>query len=842
MVQQLLSAQRTSSERLVGWLLRPTIIVSAASKPRELSSLHLQQKQRLPHLLTQAPLLQCKCYSQSSEKRNHPPRQGPPQASSSSTTMALYNSLTEQVEPLLAPPSSAAESQGVKGIACYTCGPTVYAPAHLGHARTYVWLDILRRCLEHQAAIHQQPSPLFVMNITDVDDKILNEAARKKNKEMPLQLARRFEAEFWNDWDALHCLRPHVVTRVTEHVESDIVPYIERLVDQGMAYQIGTNYSDDDNDESSPTAYGGIYFDVRAYEERMGTVTRYGKLAPPSISSDFYNRQPQVEQQLEGEHDTVAATPKTRQRTSLKRDKRDFALWKKRKSGEVMYWSSPWGDGRPGWHIECSAMIEAVQKQFESTHTFTLHAGGVDLKFPHHTNEIAQAEAYRFNNKTESSSSSSSATAPWEEWIRHWIHTGHLLINGQKMSKSLRNYVTVKTLISEVPTGASGAGLTSTLWSPADDFRLWCLGLSGAYRSRTTYSAERIKDSRVIRNKIVNFLLSGEEWLRRREEVTPDDGTDTVASTKWSVEDYALFVSVNDAAAKSRRALLFDLDGSTYVDQLVWIAEEGMFHLGREAAAKGSTEPIRAALSVLRDLLSLVGFSDATCRAGMMTSVTKTDDDRRGVVGGDRALIDELAKFRSAVRRAAIDDHKDENTTTSDSMKHILKLCDDARDKVFPALGVELKDGRVAVDIDEKKSFDDWSFCVPRSSNVITSNIVIPKSKRIAKAIKSGNFQTVPPEVLFRLGPYEGLFSTYDDEGFPTGKVDGSAISNTQLKKMRKVLAKHIKGLEKRRRTKVRLESKKDLYAHRRELRARMAAKKKAEARVERNRDSRDPM
>jgi cysteinyl-tRNA synthetase len=268
-------------------------------------------------------------------------------------SISLFDSLSESIQPL---PST----EG-KGLGWYTCGPTTYAPAHLGHARTYVCLDIVRRVVEARASRTDNIiPPLFVMNITDVDDKILTAAAEMKVS--PIALARKFEAEFWRDLDALNCLRPHVVTRVTECVESHIVPFIQRLVDQGFAYEI------DD----------GVYFHVRAFNEKLGTVTKYGKLAPAAAAQDF---------EITGRNESVA-------KTSQKKDPRDFVLWKRRKH-EPLSWSSPWGEGRPGWHIECSSMIEEIQSRFEATHLFLVHAGGVDLKFPHHTNEIAQSEAYR---------------------------------------------------------------------------------------------------------------------------------------------------------------------------------------------------------------------------------------------------------------------------------------------------------------------------------------------------------------------------------------------------------------------------------------------------------------
>ena len=468
-----------------------------------------------------------------------------PSSSHNRPSFVLFDSLSNTFKPV---PSFDKTQDGL-GLAWYTCGPTVYDAAHLGHARTYVWMDILRRILEHTQATCNRPAPLFVMNVTDVDDKILNRA--NENGEHPLALAKRWEEEFWNDLDALGCLRPHVVTRVTEHVETDIVPYIERLVEEEMAY----------------ITEKGIYFNVREYDSRMGHVTKYGKLAPPSAATDFFTR-----------HDPSPTD-------TVKRDERDFALWKIRKEGEDVYWSSPWGEGRPGWHIECSAMIESIQNLFRETHVFAVHAGGVDLKFPHHTNEIAQAEAYHPHR-----------VAVEGEWIPHWIHTGHLYIEGMKMSKSLKNFITVGALLSQ-------GKEESALSSPADDFRLWCLGLSGSYRGPATYSQTRLEEAKTVREKLVRFLVDGEEWLLK------SNGESKVK--RWGTHQVELYNKVMEVSESCFDALMgcqqqkyFDMDGAQYVESLVELSEQGRAYMTKVAPSEGPTEPLYEAMRVLRDQLS----------------------------------------------------------------------------------------------------------------------------------------------------------------------------------------------------------------------------------------------
>jgi cysteinyl-tRNA synthetase len=620
--------------------------------------------------------------------------------------LKIYDSLSQQMQSL---PSSQ------KALAWYTCGPTTYAPAHMGHARTYVCLDVLRRVME-SIQTESSSRPLFVMNITDVDDKILTAAAA--SDESPLDLARRYEAEFWTDLDSLNCLRPHVVTRVTEYVESDIVPYIERLVDKGMAYE----------------AEDGVYFHVKAFQEQLGHITKYGKLAPPAVSQDLFSNS----------RDNPATAASIR-----KQDPRDFVLWKLRKPGESLSWPSPWGDGRPGWHIECSSMIQAVQQQFQDTHRFLVHAGGVDLRFPHHTNEIAQAEAF----------------ASTGEWIPYWVHTGHLHIDGLKMSKSLKNFVSIREFLAEYDRGGSA----SSLESPADDFRLWCLGLSGSYRGSATFSRDRIAEARVIRQKVVRFLLDGETWVDRSRQTTG----------RWQDPELALFQAADQAQEKCLQALMDDLDGSSFVSELVRLAEQGSEYLTHSSHGL-PVEPVRAALQTIRGLLSLVGFSDKTTRVGMERSSDDVTTSR--VVGGEPALVEELVRFRAAVRQAALEDAQ--NNMTSENMKQILKLCDEARDQVFPGIGVEILDGKV------KEESASWRFCLPRPQDGTTIN------RETGADASSVELESIPLHDFFRVGQYNGMFSKFSDDGMPLQMFDGSEVSKRMLKKLMKKKNSHRTRLE----------------------------------------------
>ncbi|WCJ30338.1 Cysteine--tRNA ligase [Euphorbia peplus] len=258
-------------------------------------------------------------------------------------------------------------------VGMYVCGVTAYDLSHIGHARVYVTFDVLYRYLRHLGY-----QVYYVRNFTDVDDKIINRA--NELGEDPISLSRRYCEEFHQDMMSLHCLPPSVEPRVSDHMPQ-IINMINQILDNGCAYRID----------------GDVYFCVDNFPE-------YGQLSGRKLAD---NRA--------GERVAI---------NSRKKNPADFALWKSAKEGEP-FWESPWGPGRPGWHIECSAMSAAYLGQ-----TFDIHGGGMDLVFPHHENEIAQ-----------------SCAACRESNITYWIHNGFVNIDSEKMSKSLGNFFTIRQVI-----------------------------------------------------------------------------------------------------------------------------------------------------------------------------------------------------------------------------------------------------------------------------------------------------------------------------------------------------------------------------------------------------------
>ncbi|HZM05799.1 MAG TPA: cysteine--tRNA ligase [Candidatus Saccharimonadales bacterium] len=280
---------------------------------------------------------------------------------------------------------------GGKEVGLYCCGPTVHDFAHIGNFRTFVFADLVRRYLEFKGYAVRH-----VMNVTDVEDKIIKRVADTKTSLR--DYTAKYEAAFFEDLAALGCLRPHETPHAVDHI-ADIVTLIDRLMERGLAYR---------------TADGSVYFSIEKYRGR-GCI--YGQL----VKLNFEEMRP-------GER--VSSDEYAKEAVA------DFALWKARapEDGEV-FWPSPWGEGRPGWHIECSAMSMKLLGP-----SFDLHLGGEDLIFPHHEDEIAQSEGAALQESG-------------RPFVKYWLHGAHLLVEGKKMSKSLGNYFTLRDLLGQ---GSSG--------------------------------------------------------------------------------------------------------------------------------------------------------------------------------------------------------------------------------------------------------------------------------------------------------------------------------------------------------------------------------------------------
>ena len=316
-------------------------------------------------------------------------------------------------------------------VGIYLCGATVQAPPHIGHIRSGVNFDILRRWL-----IASGFDVTFVRNVTDIDDKILHKA---NHEEIPWwQVAMKYERAFTDAYDALNVMPPTYEPRATGHI-TQMIQLMEKLIENGSAYAPGN---------------GDVYLEVRKLKEYLTLSNQKLDDLLPSEDADL----------------------------EFKKDPRDFALWKAAKKGEPS-WPTPWGDGRPGWHLECSAMAHAYLGE-----AFDIHGGGLDLIFPHHENEIAQSNAagYKFSNI--------------------WMHNAWVTTSGEKMSKSLGNSLQVAEILKKV----RGIELR------------WYLG-SAHYRSMLEFSFEALNESATAFKRIEAFLSRAESVIGKEIEIVIAD-------------------------------------------------------------------------------------------------------------------------------------------------------------------------------------------------------------------------------------------------------------------------------------------------------------------------------
>ncbi|KXS35909.1 MAG: cysteinyl-tRNA synthetase [Idiomarina sp. T82-3] len=362
--------------------------------------------------------------------------------------LTLFNTLTREKETFT--PREAGR------VGMYVCGVTTYDLCHIGHARTYVAFDVVVRYLRKIGY-----DVTYVRNITDLDDKIIKRAA--ENGEPFDALTQRYIDEMHRDFAALNLLEPDVEPRVTQHMD-DIIRMIESLITQGYAYQA-------DN--------GDVLFDVSTFDD-------YGRLSRQNL-----------EQLQAGARVDVEAS---------KLDPLDFVLWKKAKAGEPS-WDSPWGEGRPGWHIECSAMNKAHLGE-----TFDIHGGGSDLTFPHHENEIAQ-----------------SCCANQTNYVNYWMHSGMVKVDDVKMSKSLGNFFTIRDVLNAYD---------------AETVRYFLL--SSHYRSQLNYTQDNLEQAHAALERLYTALRG----------LTPEQPDENLRLPYWNQFTDAMNDDFNAPEAMS---VLFEL-------------------------------------------------------------------------------------------------------------------------------------------------------------------------------------------------------------------------------------------------------------------------------------------
>jgi cysteinyl-tRNA synthetase len=423
--------------------------------------------------------------------------------------LRLFNTLSRSVEEFVP------LDPGRKNVRMYCCGPTVYDFGHIGNFRTFVFTDLVRRYLQFRGY-----EVTHVMNITDVEDKII-----KRVRETGLGLREyvsKFEDAFLEDLQTLGCVRPHHLPRATEHI-AEMIRIVEALMQRGIAYQ---------------AADGSVYFSIEKYR---GCGCRYGQLV--NLNFDHMRA---------GER--VASDEYTKEALA------DFALWKARVPEDgAVFWPSPWGEGRPGWHIECSAMSMKLLGP-----SFDLHLGGEDLAFPHHEDEIAQSEGAGWQ-------------APGQRFVKYWLHGAHLLVEGRKMSKSLGNFFTLRDLLAK---GYRGREVRYLL-------------LTAHYRETFNFTIKGLDDSRAALARLDECLgklaevaggasAPAEATLVEAFTSALDDDLNVSAGWgivfEWVREMNRLLAANQVAAAQAAGALA------------AWERIDSVFGLGRKGAADAPPE------------------------------------------------------------------------------------------------------------------------------------------------------------------------------------------------------------------------------------------------------------
>ncbi|XP_032124345.1 cysteine--tRNA ligase, cytoplasmic isoform X3 [Sapajus apella] len=704
------------------------------------------------------------CGLQASKGRRVQPQWSPP-AGTQPCRLHLYNSLTRNKEVFI--------PQDGKKVTWYCCGPTVYDASHMGHARSYISFDILRRVLKDYFKF----DVFYCMNITDIDDKIirrarqnhlfqqyrekrpeaaqlledvraaltpflvkLNETTDADKKQMleriqhavqlatePLEkavqsrltgeevtshvevlleeakdllsdwldstlgrdvtdnsifseLPKFWEGEFHRDMEALNVLPPDVLTRVSEYVP-EIVDFVQKIVDNGYGY----------------VSNGSVYFDTVKFAS--SEKHSYGKLVPEAVGDQKALQ--------EGEGDLSISAD----RLSEKRSPNDFALWKASKPGEPS-WPCPWGKGRPGWHIECSAMAGTLLGA-----SMDIHGGGFDLRFPHHDNELAQSEAY-FENDC---------------WVRYFLHTGHLTIAGCKMSKSLKNFITIKDALKK---------------HSARQLRL--AFLMHSWKDTLDYSSNTMESALQYEKFLNEFFLNVKDILRAPVDVTGQ-------FEKWGEEEAELNKNFYDKKTEIHKALCDNVDTRTVMEEMRALVSQCNLYMAAQKAVR--RRPSRALLEnialYLTHMLKIFGAIEEESSLGFPVGGPGTSLSLESTV---MPYLQVLSEFREGVRKIA----------REQKVPEVLQLSDALRDDILPELGVRFEDHEG----------------LPTVVKLVDRNTLLKEREEKRRAAKLAKMK-IPPSEMFL--SETDKYSKFDENGLPTHDMEGKELSRGQAKKLKKL-------------------------------------------------------
>lgn len=728
----------------------------------------------------------------------------------SAVGLRLHNTLCGSKEPFYT-------TDGSRRVTWYICGPTVYDSSHLGHARNYLSFDIIRRVLE--GYFHY--NVFFVMNVTDVDDKIINTARRnyllqkflettedpsevvqklmkafeeeKKKQEKKVQEAQKelsnaastrqsqdlennlkqeelkfeklnqafanvkekeaaigtfsgkegierlleggaaavlasylddlgkagvsdlaifrahaakYEKDFFDDMQALGVKPPDVLARVTEYIDI-VILYIQKIIERGLAY----------------AANNSVYFDTKEFINAGHT---YGKLNPYAVGSLGLSSESESDFQTKDKKNSI-----------------DFALWKASKPGEPS-WVSPWGHGRPGWHIECSAMASDIIGS-----VMDIHSGGQDLMFPHHDNELAQSEAYH----------------DCSQWVNFFLHSGHLSIEGLKMSKSLKNFITIKEALKT--------------YTPR---QLRLLFVYQAWDKPLNFSESVMREALTKEKDLLNFFKIVKNYLRKAGMDGDTYSKGFEGPQHLSEEDRRLVHALQRAESEVQARLEDNIDTGGALLALLSLASAVNFYIDKMRDDSSRAILVRKPAEFITKMLVIFGLSRAKeNEIGFGSDAATSSGSQETLVA---PYLDAVAKFRDEVRVAV-----KENV---DIKERIMGIADRFRDYVMVDLGVRLEDtasGSIweLVDAQTLRNIRDEKI---REAQEAKCKSLQSKLERKKKDLDKYEGALADPKDLFV--KQKDVYSAFDLSGIPTHDVDGKELS----KKARKDVEKRMKKAE----------------------------------------------
>lgn len=443
--------------------------------------------------------------------------------------MKLYNTLTRKKEEFV--PITPGE------VKMYVCGPTVYNFFHIGNGRTFIVFDTIRRYFEYRGY-----KVKFVQNFTDIDDKMINRANEEGTSVK--KVGDKYIAEYYTDADALNIERATVNPRATEYM-NEIIKFVKELIDKGYAYEVD----------------GDVYFSTKKFEG-------YGKLSGQNLEDLQAGARINVDER--------------------KKDPMDFAIWKAKKPGEPA-WKCPWGEGRPGWHIECSCMAKNILGN-----TIDIHAGGMDLAFPHHENEIAQSEALT-----------------GEPFAHYWLHSAYVNVNNKKMSKSLNNFFTARDVLKEYS---------------SDVIRF--LMLSCHYRIQLNYSKDLLDSAKASVERMYNAIGNLENLI------------DEVSRVEMNDEEKEYLKSLD----KYRQKYIEKMDDDFNTADAITAIFDLIKDINTNVNSESSKELAKGALALIRELGAPLGMLQESTKGGDLAAEVEALIEQRQQARKDRdfALADKI--------------------------------------------------------------------------------------------------------------------------------------------------------------------------------------------------------